>query len=269
VSEAGRLFPLDRTEPISEANLGPLPLWFHVCRSLRESITNRAPDDGLRLPTEAELARHYRVSVATVRQALATLEAEGLVSRQRRRGTFIRPTPPRASPLRLVGSVQSMLDQQESESAEVLGRARLAVPRRLAAYFPGEAELVRFERLRFDHGEPVSYAENYLLLEHADQITDAQLSAAPMTKVLRDHVGVRLGRFDNELRAVGAEPRIARLLRTDLLAPVLHSHNVVYDQSGRAVDVAEISYRGDRFRYAVTVELPADEPAPTRKEPRD
>jgi len=256
VTDGGQLFPLDRAEPVPDANLGPLPLWFHVSRSLRETIARRGSDDALRLPTEAEMARYYGVSVATVRQALATLESEGLVSRQRRRGTFIRPGRPGHTPLRLLGSVQSMLDQQASESTQVLARTRLPVPAQLVEHFPGAGELVQFQRLRFDGGEPASYVENYLRPEHAERITDGYLEAAPMTKVLIEKVGVDLRRYDNELRAVAAEPRVARLLRTDLLAPILYSHNLTYDECGRVIDVAEIYYRGDRFRYSVTVDLP-------------
>lgn len=68
-----------------------LPLWYQVSQSLRASILGRSPEASLRLPTEEQLAAHYGVSVLTMRQALKELEEEGLISRHRRRGTFIEP----------------------------------------------------------------------------------------------------------------------------------------------------------------------------------
>jgi GntR family transcriptional regulator of arabinose operon len=47
--------------------------------------------EGHRLPSENELAETYAVSRSTVRQTLEELEREGLLSRQRGRGTFYTP----------------------------------------------------------------------------------------------------------------------------------------------------------------------------------
>lgn len=45
---------------------------------------------GARLPTEPELCSHFGVSRGTIRDALATLAAEGLIERRGRQGTFVR-----------------------------------------------------------------------------------------------------------------------------------------------------------------------------------
>jgi GntR family transcriptional regulator len=46
------------------------------------------------LPKQADIARQFGVNVGTVRKAVAVLEAEGLVTPVRRRGTVVRPRPP-------------------------------------------------------------------------------------------------------------------------------------------------------------------------------
>ena len=89
-----------------------LPLWYQVSQSLRASILGRHADAPLRLPTEDELAAHYGVSVLTMRQALKELEDEGLISRHRRRGTFIDPGARRAAPVKLLGTVDAIVAQQ-------------------------------------------------------------------------------------------------------------------------------------------------------------
>ncbi|MFG2870268.1 GntR family transcriptional regulator [Streptomyces sp. NPDC048338] len=233
-----------------------LPLWYQVSQSLRASILGRTPDASLRLPTEEQLATHYGVSVLTMRQALKELEEEGLISRHRRRGTFIEPGARRSTPRRLLGSIDAIVAQQSGERTTVLGHGTEPVPGELAEYFPDLPEVVAYRRLRCDgeSGEPTNWAENAVRPELAAAVDPADLERWPMTKVLRDVVGVRISRITDTVEARLADPETAALLQVPLLSPILHYTGVTYDEDGRVVDVARIRYRGDRFSFTVTVE---------------
>ncbi|MEU0694151.1 GntR family transcriptional regulator [Streptomyces niveus] len=233
-----------------------LPLWYQVSQSLRASILGRRPHDPLRLPTEEQLAGHYGVSVLTMRQALKELEQEGLISRHRRRGTFIEPGARRGAPRRLLGSIDAVVAQQSGERTTVTGHGRAPVPGELAEYFPGVDEVTLYRRLRRDgeSGEPTNWAENALRTEIADRLDPADLERWPMTKVLRDVLGVRISRITDTVEATLADPATAGLLQVPLLSPILHYTGVTYDADGQVVDVARIRYRGDRFSFSVTME---------------
>jgi GntR family transcriptional regulator len=64
---------------------GRTPLYLKVAEDLRGAITAGEYGSGARLPAEDELARRYAVSRGTVRQALAALRTDGLITS--RRGT--------------------------------------------------------------------------------------------------------------------------------------------------------------------------------------
>ncbi|MCR8942996.1 GntR family transcriptional regulator [Streptomyces sp. OUCMDZ-4982] len=233
-----------------------LPLWYQVSQSLRASILGRPQDASLRLPTEEQLATHYGVSVLTMRQALKELETEGLISRHRRRGTFIEPRARRATPVRLLGSVDAIVAQQSGDATTVLGHGAVPVPGDLAEFFPDCGEVVSFRRLRRDgeSGEPTNWAENAVRPEVAARIDLTDLERWPMTKVLHDIVGVKISRITDTVEARLADPVTANLLQVPLLSPILHYTGVTYDEKGRVVDVARIRYRGDRFSFSLTVE---------------
>ncbi|MFE5615940.1 GntR family transcriptional regulator [Streptomyces sp. NPDC056524] len=233
-----------------------LPLWYQVSQSLRASILGRTPDASLRLPTEEQLAAHYGVSVLTMRQALKELEEEGLISRHRRRGTFIEPGARRSTPRRLLGSIDAIVAQQSGERTTVLDHGTEPVPGELAEFFPDVTEVVAYKRLRRDgeSGEPTNWAENAVRPEVAAGLDPADLERWPMTKVLRDVMGVRISRITDTVEARLADPETAALLQVPLLSPILHYTGVTYDKDGRVVDVARIRYRGDRFSFTVTVE---------------
>ncbi|WP_433855620.1 GntR family transcriptional regulator [Streptomyces kronopolitis] len=233
-----------------------LPLWYQVSQSLRASILGRSPEAPLRLPTEDALAAHYGVSVLTMRQALKELETEGLISRHRRRGTFIEPSARRGAPVRLLGSVDAIVAQQSGMTTELLGHGPTTVPADLSGYFPGTAEVTAYRRLRSDEetGEPTNHAHNYVRPEIAARIDPADLTRWPMTKVLRDVVGVRISRITDTVEARLADPETARLLRIPLLSPILHYTGITYDETGQPVDIARIHYRGDRFSFTVSLD---------------
>ncbi|MGW0557613.1 GntR family transcriptional regulator [Streptomyces sp. NPDC002926] len=233
-----------------------LPLWYQVSQSLRASILGRTPEASLRLPTEEQLAAHYGVSVLTMRQALKELEEEGLISRHRRRGTFIEPGAWRGAPRRLLGSIDAIVAQQSGERTTILGHGPEPVPGELAEYFPKTPEVVLYKRLRCDgeSGEPTNWAENAVRPDVAAGLDLADLERWPMTKVLRDVLGVRISRITDTVEARLADPPTAELLKVPLLSPILHYTGVTYDEGGRVVDVARIRYRGDRFSFSVTVD---------------
>jgi GntR family transcriptional regulator len=233
-----------------------LPLWYQVSQSLRASVLGRRPHEPLRLPTEGQLAEHYGVSVLTMRQALKELEAEGLITRHRRRGTFIEPGARRGAPVRLLGSVDAIVAQQSGERTTVLGQGPVPVPAELTEYFPGLEEVVEYRRLRCEgtSGEPTNWAENAVRPDLAERIDLADLERWPMTKVLRDAVGIRISRITDTVEARLADPETAHLLDVPLLSPILHYTGITYDDTGRVVDVARIRYRGDRFSFTVTLE---------------
>ncbi|MFE2626654.1 GntR family transcriptional regulator [Streptomyces sp. NPDC001651] len=233
-----------------------LPLWYQVSQSLRASILGRRPQDPLRLPTEEQLAEHYGVSVLTMRQALKELEDEGLITRHRRRGTFIEPDARRGAPVRLLGSVDAIVAQQSGMTAELLEHGPAPVPAEVAEHFPDLDEVAAYHRLRSDGttGEPTNHARNYVRPELAARIDPDDLLRWPMTKVLRDVVGADISRITDTVEARLADPETARLLQVPLLSPILHYTGLTYDGGGRVLDAAVIHYRGDRFSFTVTLE---------------
>jgi DNA-binding GntR family transcriptional regulator len=227
--------------------------WFQIAEHLRGTIAGRRPGDPERLPTEEDLASHYGVSVMTVRQALSALAEEGLVVRHRRRGTFVSPDAPLVQPFVLRGAVDAVVTQQAAGEVEILQRATVPVPAPLAAYFGDRETVVFVRRLRKEGGIATSVADNWVLPEVADQISDNDLRAGPMTLAVRDRANVQIGRLENVVEARQAGPEIGNLLGVALLSPVLLCRALSYDVRDRVVDAATIHYRGDRFRYAVTL----------------
>lgn len=60
----------------------PVPLYYQIACALRDRVYNGEWLPGHRVPPELQLTEEFKVSRHTIRQALATLEREGLIYRQ-------------------------------------------------------------------------------------------------------------------------------------------------------------------------------------------
>jgi methanogenic corrinoid protein MtbC1 len=109
-----------------------------IYETLRDGIVRGDLPPGSQLPPHLRLAADFGVAPMTVRQVLSRLEAEGLVSRQLGRGTFVRrhaPSPslvaPAAAPApsldELRASYIASLEAGEAERAVGLLRGAAAV----------------------------------------------------------------------------------------------------------------------------------------------
>lgn len=67
------------------------PLYKQIYDELRQKILNHEYAVNQQLPTEAELASMFGVSLITSKRALTELEREGLIYRKRGSGSFVRP----------------------------------------------------------------------------------------------------------------------------------------------------------------------------------
>lgn len=76
--------------------MGTTPRYREIADELRDAILGEQEllgtqlRGGARLPTEPELGAHYQCSRGTIRQALQSLTAEGLIETRGRNGTFVR-----------------------------------------------------------------------------------------------------------------------------------------------------------------------------------
>ena len=58
----------------------PIPIYYQIETDLKKRIIRREWEKNQQLPTEIELAKHYNVSRITLRQALAELEKDGVMT---------------------------------------------------------------------------------------------------------------------------------------------------------------------------------------------
>jgi GntR family transcriptional regulator len=244
------LKPLRKPVPDADATL-PLPRYHQIYLVLKEQLAEgrHAPDTPL--PGELELAQQFGVSRVTVRTALDRLAEEGLILRQRGRGTFVRPVsaPPPAR-AELSGLLENLLSMGLKTSVRLIDLATIPAPADVADALklePG-APVQKAIRVRSLKGEPFSHITTFVPDSIARAFGRKELTAKPMLALLEE-AGVKVSGADQTISARLADHTVAPLLEVELGAPLLAVTRVVYGEKGRPVQLLRGLYRPDRYEY--------------------
>ncbi len=191
----------------------PLPLWAQIVEDLRRRLLTGEFED--HFPTDEELTREYEVSRQTVREAVRHLTAEGLVVRQRGRGSSV-TRPVLEQPLSSLYSLASTVRARgiEERSEVLAAERRPAIPEAASQLGVGAGdEVVFIERLRFAGTEPIAWDRSWLPCHQAAALLEADLSSGGLYELLATHCSLRITGGWERIRPVLPDPRERGLLR--------------------------------------------------------
>ena len=226
-----------------------VPLYQQLYDILRDKIMRQEWKPGDMIPPEPDLCDRYGVSRTTVRQVMAKLVDEGLIYRQRGRGTFVaRPTLEKAM-VRILSFTEDMRERGLEARTQVLSSGLLPAPEYIAERLEvaPQRQLARLERLRLADGEPLSIEEANLVHDYCPGVLQRNYAVVPLREALEQGHGIRLIRAKQVIRAMPASPRVAPLLEIPRLSPLLYIERVSYSQYDVPVEFLRIHYRGDRY----------------------
>jgi len=263
-----RLMESWRPRPVTGESLAvldreaPLPLYVQLRDALLREIREGGlqPDD--RFPSEATIRDRYRVSRATVRQALAELEAGGVIRKVQGLGSFVAVPKIRHVPL-LTSFTELASSQGFTPSHRVLSSSVVEVPTDAA----DELGLVEGTRCRFlrrlflADDSAVGLAETWLpvtaLHGHDDLFDRDRLDEGSMYEVLQSEP-IRLV-LDHAVETISpgvVDAPSAELLGCEAGAPVLLIRRLTFTPEGHTVESTRLVFVGDRYEYRVELHRP-------------
>ncbi|MHA1537737.1 MAG: GntR family transcriptional regulator [Alphaproteobacteria bacterium] len=229
----------------------PTPLYHQIYTILRDEIVNGGYANGDILPSEFELTQAYGVSRVTAKRALNELAADGLVSRERGRGTVVRfeaaSAPVQAS---VEGLIENLLQMGLKTSVRLISFDYIPASNRIARALGCDAgeEVQRAIRVRSLEGEPFSHLTTHVPADIGRSYSRGDLASLPLLGLL-ERCGVVVSSARQTLTASLADARIAPLLDVQAGAPLLRITRTVYDQDASAVEHITGLYRPDRYQY--------------------
>ena len=213
---------------------------------------------GTRLPSERQLQTETGTARGTIREALAQLEAEGLIYRRDRSGWYVSPPAVTYDPTRWAGFMSYVREQGREPGTETLGKVTVPASAGLADIFrvaPG-SPLVLIERRRTIDGRPVLTERIVVDPQLAPGLLDHSLDGS-LTDVLKAHYGIAVARNRVDMRPCALIREAAEQLGVKSGTPGLKVTRSSFDAAGRVVEYDREYWRHDAIRVHVDLTVKA------------
>lgn len=232
-----------------------LPLYHQIMQELKDQIKIKKYEVNQIMPSEAELMKIYGVSRMTVRLAIDGLEKQGYVTKVQGKGTFVKNRKivqelsmitSWSESLRSQGlNTDSKLIVKKEVKADKYAAEKLAVPLGTPLYY--------VERIKSVDHEPVGWGRIWVKKDRFPGLLEQEQLAGSVYEVLENVYNVELTRAVEVVEALGADEKLAGLLKIPVGDPLLKVNRVSYEATGEPVEISRIISRADMYAYQMTL----------------
>ncbi|MFA0540058.1 UTRA domain-containing protein [Vibrio sp. 10N.222.52.B7] len=210
--------------------------------SIREQLQSGIFIEGQKLPSERNLSELFSTTRITLKDALVSLETEGLIYREERRGWYVSPERVRYNPLSRSHFHQMIREQHRIAETKLLStRTEMATGDYAKALEIEQITPIHvIERLRFIDGRAVLFVENVLKAPLFDGVLSENLTMS-LTGIYREKYGYETQRSRFDVIPTSAPAYVAKALNLAEGQPVLKICRVNYKQDGELMD-CELEY---------------------------
>jgi len=238
---------------LAKGTLSPVPLYFKVMTQIRDNILSGTWSRGFQLPGELDLARRLGVSVITVRQALGQLAQEGLVRRERAKGTFVSWSGPVNQAINLEIEAENLVTlNPEGTSFKLLATETVEPDAELRRDFKLSAKekMTRMTRVRMAWERPLAFVYSYVPSRLADKLSARALLKLPLSTVIENAWGIKITDVRHLVGAKLADDEVSQYLKIPPGSPVLFVERNYLCKKDLVLRTLGF-YRSDLFRYEI------------------
>jgi GntR family transcriptional regulator len=225
-----------------------VPAYNQLAEILEQQIAALTDEERTRaLPSEGDLSRQYGLSRITVRQALKTLEAKGLVYSAQGRGSF--PTMPRVKGISGFHSFTSEVRRNGQEpSTRILATAEVdglpeSVTEKLSVTEDENSPQVHLRRLRLIDGVPIAVEDAWLPKALFPDLAPDDFNDGSLYALLADRWGLEPAWTDALIEPDRASPEVSKLLNIETDDPVLVAWRVTVTAEDKVFERVRSIYR--------------------------
>lgn len=225
-----------------------IPLSRQIKDYILHGISSGDLSPGDKIPSEAELARHFSASRMTVNRAVSELTVEGRLNRVQGLGTFVAEYKSLA-PLFEVRSIAQEIAEQGKEHSSILletlrGPADKSEAGRLEV--PDGTEIFKLQLLHLSDGDPIQIEVRLVVPKFAPLFLEQDFTQITPSDYLQKTV--MYSEVEHKVDAVSAGPEIGRLLEVDENAPCLRLVRRTW-LGEEIITYVQLIHPGEAFRF--------------------
>jgi GntR family transcriptional regulator len=230
-----------------------LPLYHQLRELLTEKIESGEWPPGHQLPTEMQICAEFRVSRATVRQAMQLLANQGLIEKRQGRGTFVGRPKVANNLMELFSPYRGMLQAPALPSQEIQSLKLVPAARHVAIHLriPEGEDVYEIRRRVVVEEEPLLLVHSWLSARRFPGFDTHFPEQNAVIATLRRYYGVESVSQYKEVEITILDAAEAKQLEVDAGAPALLITYVTSLAGGDPFEYRTVTVRGDRCKYYV------------------
>ncbi|WP_302279693.1 GntR family transcriptional regulator [Brachyspira pilosicoli] len=207
-------------------------------------------------PTENELIEKYKVSRITVRKAMDMLSQEGLISKKRGIGTFVKAQKIENNLASIIDFNDNMKNKGYSHFTKVITNKIVECNNNIseALSIPNNTKLINIERLRLMQNEPICLESANLIYDRCPEVLNRDFNNESLRTFIKDNYKIIWKHAKQKITAINADKRISNILNIKKGDPILYIERVSYCTDNIPLEYLEAYYRADMYYFTVDLE---------------
>lgn len=225
------------------------PMYIKIHNKIKRDIENHIYKVGDRIPAERQLAVKFGVSRMTLRQAIKTLEDEGILERRLGSGTYVASQKVQEKMSGIMSFTEITEANGQTPSSKLIsyqiGQPSLSEKERLQ--LDAGVDVLRMERIRYADESPICYEVvtiPYYLVKN-----DSKENISTHLYETLDRNGYEIGRVTEHISAAIANENDARLLNARKGEALITRRQVTELADGKPFEYTRARYVAERFEF--------------------
>ncbi len=230
-----------------------IPKYFTISQEIIGKIRKGKLTPGMKVPSENNIIRDYKVSNTTARKILLEMESAGWVTKIKGRGTFVRQSNVLRSANRILSFTKNMIDFGYKPSTKVLegrilhhGYSAVINRRRYVMKGP----VYKIHRLRFADDVPMMLEVRYISLVLCPDI-EKQNFEGSLYNIYEKEYHLHLTEVHQMLSTVMMDKSSLHFFDLEDSIPAFLIEGVTFCGREMVLEMDESIYRGDMYRFSV------------------
>lgn len=233
----------------------PFPLYFQVKDLLEGKIVSGDWPKGSQIPTEKELAKLFDVSTITVKRAVLDLVNEGLLYRQRGKGTFVTS--------KVETDIQSLVTLKYGQDENVkYPHGLLEFEKQIANPLVSKAleiseedEVYKLTRLKLNGSKPVVIEYTYLVADRIPNLTEKMIQDELLYSVLQNNYAIELAQARIYFSLLNASAKEAALLKVPEGERLFVIKRFTRTKQGELIEYSRFIGSQEDYQFYINVDI--------------
>ncbi|WP_378952674.1 GntR family transcriptional regulator [Pelosinus sp. sgz500959] len=230
-----------------------IPLYYQLKNILSELIDNEELKANELVPTERELCEYHGISRMTVSKAIASLVNEGLLYRERGKGTFVVKNKEKHPLQNLLGFTEDMKQRGISMTTQIISFQRRIPTKKMQQdlHLGTQQEIFEIARLRNVDDEPYALEIAHIPTSLCEGLTAEMLENNSLYHILENKFNVQVDYGRQTLEPILVNDYESELLKVKQKTLALMFLRLTYSKQNIPIEVTRSIYRSDRYKFEI------------------